>query len=250
MAHGTPDWGLWGPVQASYALDDMGELAARMGSPMLWDRRGDVLSITDWRNGLGEWEAPAVGGGGGITLETEHSRKGAYAINLTAGNTALDPAYLQLNLPYAVAAGIGLEFAFSGEANTSYHQADLYIDDATDLWPFRVRVFRGNGLIQVWGYDPRIHAVANAWRNTATVGALGIMAQPRHACKLTVNHTLQRYIRFILNDHEEDLGMYMVAGAASAATTELRPAIWHYALGATNPVSYIDNVVVTQNEPR
>lgn len=250
MAHGGPDWGLWGTRQAAYGMDDQGELAARLGSPMVWDRRGDVLSITDWRHGLGEWEATAVGGGGGITLEVGHSRTGPYSIGLTAGNTAFTPSYLQLNIPYPVSAGLGLEFSFSEHLTTGYHQADLYVDDDIDMWPFRVQLWRATGNILVWGYLYGTLPAVNAWHLVNTVGTLGVQDQPRHACKLTVDHTILRYIKFIINDHEEDLSMYTVAAAVSGASTELRPAIWHYAAGATNPISYIDNVVVTQNEPR
>ena len=49
MPHGTPDWGLVGPKTTTYGMDDEGEAAVRLGSPHFFDRRGDVLLLTDFR---------------------------------------------------------------------------------------------------------------------------------------------------------------------------------------------------------
>lgn len=250
MPHGTPDWGLVGPKDTTYGLDDLAEAVARLGSPHLFDRRGDVLSITAWRHGLGEWEYTITGGGGAVCLATEHSRTGPYSIGLTAGNDPLLPTYLRLLLPYTVLSGYGLEFTFSESIFTAYHTSHIDIDDGADLWEFGLRVWRVTGNVAVWGYLVGTLPAVNNWHVIHTAGPMVLIDKPRHTCKLVADASTQRYVRFILNDHTQDLSMYTLARAASVGNTEMMASIWHHAEALKNPISYIDNVVVTQNEPQ
>ncbi|GAI90305.1 unnamed protein product, partial [marine sediment metagenome] len=102
MPHGTPDWGLVGPKDTVYGLDDLGEHAVRLGTPHLWDRRGDVIWMSDFREGLGDVGTfVGPGAGGSVVLHTEYARQGAYCVQLTTDKDD-EIAFLHKYLPFPV----------------------------------------------------------------------------------------------------------------------------------------------------
>jgi len=64
----APDWYKYLPGSDRYILEDMGELAARLRSPITYDRRGEVLYFDMMEHGL----APYF---------TEENEEGSYVIS-------------------------------------------------------------------------------------------------------------------------------------------------------------------------
>jgi len=58
VAHGTPDWGVTAGARTVYQMTDLGELAVRLGSIVTHDRRGDVIFLEDFEEGMGRWRFP------------------------------------------------------------------------------------------------------------------------------------------------------------------------------------------------
>jgi len=82
VAHGAPDW--WGTEQTStvHLVQDVGELAARLGSIVTFDRRGNVIWLTSFEDGLQgtSFGVDHVDSKG--TLSTNRALGGAYSIRL------------------------------------------------------------------------------------------------------------------------------------------------------------------------
>ena len=55
MGHGYPDYGTQGPVSTVHSIQDLGELAVRLGSIVTFDRRGNVLWLDGFDSGIGAW---------------------------------------------------------------------------------------------------------------------------------------------------------------------------------------------------
>jgi len=120
MPHGTPDWGLVGPKQTIYGLDDLGEHAVRAGSPHLWDRRGDVYHQTNFSEGLEVWRRVIGAAGDTVILYTGVVRHGAFSVQLTPGSPAVHQAGLINHFPIPRLSGIGLEYSFSTDDGHKY----------------------------------------------------------------------------------------------------------------------------------
>ena len=248
MAHGTPDWGLVGPKRTTYGLDDMGELAVRLGSPSTWDRRGDVLYWSDFRNGVEAMETYYSGLPGLVNLVTEHARQGAYSVRLEMDDILLREAGLMLSLPLPVDSGVGIEFSFSNDNAAVYWEAWLEWATMTDSWRARVQfdnTLFPNGRLRYYDDTGNYEVFAEGI-------VLNAYAQPGHVLKMVVDMgatPTPQYVRAILNEVQYDLrgiGMWR-SGAGGAVNMVARcllrtgEAVIHF--------GYLDCVMITENEP-
>ncbi len=242
MAHGTPDWGHVGPKSTTYGLDDLGEHAVRLGSPHRFDRRGDLLASTDFRDGFGEFVRYNTVVGGNTGLCTGHSRQGAYSIILTSAGTNAGQQGGHIVVPYTVPSRIGGEFTFSVQVDADPWLLQLYWVDRTTVWQARLRYTPATG--QLWYYNAGggdTPFAAGVW--TFPTGYL------RHTMKLVVDMATHQYVRAIFNELPYSLAGILVRNAGGGAYTDIDMwALLERAVGSDLDM-YIDNVIVTQNEP-
>ncbi len=244
MPHGTPDWGLVGPKQTTYGLDDLGEHAVRLGSPHLSDRRGDVLWLTDFDEGIGPMEAIFNGAAGGVALMTEHSRQGPYCVRLISGSDGAADAYGRMTLPIPTLSLIGNECSFGWDAILDYFQIEIWYYDGTDHW---------DGVLR---YDPLLNelqywAGGLVWTALATGVNLPAFTRVIHTFKLVVDLTTipPSFTRAVLNTitYSFPAGIPLIPTASGVG-----PYIECYYRNQSilaNRTVYIDNCIITHNEP-
>jgi len=242
MPHGTPDWGLVGPKKTTYGLDDLGEHAVRLGSPVLWDRRGDVLVADAFDRGLGEWNWNYNGTGADVQLWTGENRQGAYCVNLVAGKTTNGWAGISRAIPYAVRSRIGLEASVGLDADTSNWQWAITWRDGAWVWDARMRYDFQNQVLQY--YDD-----AAAWQTFATGVKVRAWSGAWSTGKLVVDLTTQEYVRALFADHEYDLSAYGIVKSTTATVVELTVSLIQFGVLGANPEGKVDSVIVTRNEP-
>ncbi len=249
MAHGTPDWGLVGPKTTTFGLDDLGEHAVRLGSPHLFDRRGDVLLLEDFRNGLG----PFVGGGTGVgwyvTLSTGHTRQGAYSAKLVTGTAALSVADLIVDMAYPHMSKFGLEYTFSLDADTAHIEGRISWDDGVTTWTGMIEYSFVNQTLRCWDQ--------NLGMDIFAVGlGLAATAQPSHTLKFVVDGSVTpaMYSYCILNEvpylfTAAGVGAREIDRTGPVVRPRLRFHIRHLDNAGVHVPVWIDNVICTQNEP-
>ncbi len=242
MPHGTPDWGLVGPKQTIFGLDDLGEHAVRLGSPHFFDRRGDALLLTTFQEGTGPFSYLAAGAGTAVQLYTHHSRQGAYSVRLMSGTD--DGAYsgIRARMAYPVPSSLGLEFCFIGQG-VQIWRAYLEWYDGDDHYFARIRITESTGAID-YGHGDGL------WTNFATLGLLYGGDNPIHTLKLVADMPLSEYVRVIFNNNSWSLAGTPVPSIPAAVVGEHLVVEIHYAeANRLNTQGYVDNVIVTQNEP-
>lgn len=242
MPHGTPDWGLVGPKTTVHGLDDLGDLAVRLGSPHLWDRRGDTVFSSDFRDGMCPFAGTPGGLGAGICLSTGHSRQGAYCLKLTAGRTDPFYAYVTLQLAIPPTRVLGVEFSFSLHEDTDAWSGALALFDGARYHRAAVRYDHVNRLLQ--------HYSLIAGYTTFATGVWGPEhVYPSNTIKLVANFDTGFYVRVLMNDGTWNLPAVPIDSMPLPGAANLRVRIYHYATAGNNPIGYLDNVIVTQNEP-
>ncbi len=242
MPHGTPDWGLVGPKETLFGLDDLGEHAVRLGSPHLWDRRGDVVILDDFEHGLGQCVITPRGAGSSYALEGGHALKGAFCAKLVAGSDGLQDCIINYRHGLAVTSRLGLEFAFTLHDdvehivwNFSWYTGAEQLECVVyyDLQNTQLLYLDSLGAPQVFATDVDLNIDAYCW----------------HVGKLVTDFSFRQYVRFILNNNEWPLYHAIQAIPDLVTLPHLRFIIYNTAFGVTNPIVYIDAVVITQNEP-
>lgn len=242
MAHGTPDWGVTAGSVTTYQLTDLAELAARLGSPVTFDRRGDVIFMETFEEAtLNKWQAALYGSGSSVTLSTLRARFGALSALLTAGPVADSRAALVYYSPYGVMSAFGLEAAIS--RNVIMKSLTFYIDlyDGVNVTSCALRwSFQGSELSYM--------KENGAW---VSLGTVYLSTEPNvfHVFKLVVNGVSNEYARAVVNNQ----AFYLGGIAARVSASAILPVLFFDIdlRGDDGPESevWVDNVIVTQNEP-
>jgi len=242
MPHGTPDWGVdWIP-RTVWGLEDLGEHAARLGSPHLWDRRGDVIIQDSFEHGLGQCGRLGSGANWAVRLEGGYAWRGAFSAKLITGDEKGNYARIRYVHGLPVDSRLGLEFTFSPHANTRTIYWTIIRNDGTGAIRAPVWYEFQNDLLWCRNGDaPHVNFGTD----------VNLSDEMWHTGKLVADFgvTPRRYVRFILNNQEWDLTPYALQAIIGGPQQETYWDIHHYTNVDANIAAYVDNVIVTQNEP-
>jgi len=241
MAHGTQDW--WGqePSQTIYPVQDVGELAVRLGSPDTHNRRGNVLFIDSFEYGLAPYYTLAGGTGSAVALSASTARNGAYSCKLYTGAEGGAYAFVQKFLSYPRLSRFGFEISFTVDDNAVGILLSMILYDGVHSTSFTVKYLPASNK---WQYQDS----AGAWQDLATGVDLSAHLKRFHTAKLVVDLETGDFVYFLYDDTE--VSMAGIAGYQEEDAT--LPAIdtMAYLLGgaAAAATIYIDDVILTQNE--
>lgn len=94
MAHGLPDEANVKGLTTAVNLQDLGELAARLRSPVIFDRRGQVFVVSDFKMGLDGFDISTNGAGSEVALYAKYDNHYGPVLRLYAVNSASSWAQL------------------------------------------------------------------------------------------------------------------------------------------------------------
>jgi hypothetical protein len=240
MAHGAQDWLGATPISLVHRLDDMGELAVRLNSPYVMDRRGDVIHMTSFDGGNEGWATDSLGLASEAYPVANPVNATAMSLCLHTDAGAADYCRISRNFPFFTRGRFGFGICFSPPTGT-YHidiQVTWYEGAFSQIYITRYYAFTRE--IQVYN--------AGAWVTLLTLPILSVVNVPWYYFKLVIDLDAQTYTRVMFQEHVLDASAYAPLKPASA----IMPAM-HMAISLTNtqPVSknmYLDGLVVTCNE--
>jgi len=241
MTHGRPDWNLTNTNNIAYGSDDMGENAARLGSPSVHDRRGDVVWYDDCEGTVVRWPTALVGAGSAVAQTTANQYRGDKAYRLTAGAVAGSSAQIYRRMPLPPTTRLGLESAHSYTINTLSYAMEMIFQTATTTYTTGVKVLN-NGTLQYWN-------AAGAWTTFATRPWGGAFIQVWDILKFVIDTDTGEYVRCIYSDQEYDMSGLRYQTAAAAIRQYLIPRCTAYGQAAGASTVDVDNIILTQNEP-
>lgn len=243
MPHGGPDWGTLGPLKTIYTLEDMAELAARLGSIVTFDRRGNVLFVEDFEGSLARCSTGASAGGS-VVISNKFARYGDFSCCMTTGPDNYDQAYIGILLAYPVLSRMGIEVAWNrSDADKLYQfmiEFELY--DGSNYWMADV----------AWSNDTKkwIYRRQNAdFVDLSPTVDYYQSDMPFIHAKLVVDWLNKEYVRLIVNDQ-----VYDMAGLGLYSVPNDTPGYLIVVIRTNNAesgaaVNYIDGIIITQNEP-
>lgn len=240
MPRGQPDFGAQAPRTTVGGLSDMGELAARLDSPVTFDRRGDVIWLDNFEGTEGMWELFGVGGDNAQELSGDTARSGMCSLKLTTGNTTGNTARMIGYLPYPVLSKIGIEISFTMNGSLSQYLWRYRLYDGTNYYQAQLRY---NSTTKVWDIDDN-----GTWRTIRTEGLLSTLYL-FNTVKMVIDFVANKYVRLILNESEYDISAYSLVETASGTASHIRARIEITTGVNFNHSAYFDDFIVTQNEP-
>ncbi len=242
MAHGTPDWGVTAGRVTTYQLTDLGELAARLGSPITFDRRGDVIWWDDFECGFSHWLTTPSGAGATAALSTARARNGRTSALLVAGSDANHSEQMVHRQAVPTLSRLGSEFSFSLDTNDHTINLIVRTQDGTTQATYSVR---WDGVLNVLQYQDSGAALVTFATNIILPEDETLF----NTFKLVVDASTGQYVRFLLNESSYSLsGIGGRVDPVAAAPME-EVFIVNTGLAGFNAAAYIDDVILTQNEP-
>lgn len=242
MPHGTPDWGLVGPISVLYGLDDLGDHAVRTGAVSSWDRIGHVVFSDNFSEGTGAWRSEISSADGRVCLFTEQALSPPFCVRLYSGSGGATYARMRHYIGYQYRGQCGFEYNIAFDSNTQYIKGGFYSSLPTGRQFFYVRLTPATGDL-AYGDD------LTGWTTFANVGALAPNIYEWHNIKLVAAFDTGFFVRFVWDGVPIDM-------SAIAATTAAALARYHWSVyievdsdTAEQRLLHVDDVIVTVDQP-
>lgn len=242
MSHGHPDYGLEAAKQTIHAVTDYGELAAMLGSIATFDRRGDVIFLDDFEENIHKWDRTLEGDGARIGLSSTTARNGGLCCKITTGDTTGDTEQMSRYLSYPVLSKMGLEISMALHSFASPVIMQLHTDDGTTWTVGGLRYYPNTDTLQYLDSGGVYQTITNTL-------ALYLDVHCFHTFKLVIDLVNGRYTRAIVGPHAYDLSAYPLFTGAFLVHNFLGINIIAEARRDGNEDMYVEDVIITQNEP-
>ena len=240
--HGTPDFWGRGPKGITYALDDMAELAVRLGSFMNYDRRGEVFYANDFDNGGRGYVSLGGGTGNEVYLSADQVAHGSMCLVLKTGDGIDDYCTLIKTLRHPDDGPIGFEVSFVPHDNLAKIEFILYLYEGAKIYTYLITYNHALGTLI-------LSDSAGADVAVGTCGVLGHDYDLYHQFKLVINTLTRHYIRVMLNDNTYDVSAESAQGSANAGNRRMLAFVNTICTAAGASEVRLDNIIITQNEP-
>lgn len=241
MVHGTPDWGLK-KKSTVYALDDMAELAVRLGSIVSFDRRGDVSFVDDFEGGAIRWQLSPVPTLFSWAASTDTARNGGISGLLTTRAAANVYGFVYRGAMISAISPLGLEASFCLDSTDSAIQVELERYDGTTRYYPYVRYHCPTGKIYIIGANAVEQEIASGVYVRTGPGYFSTL-------KLVVDFANKKYVRLIFGETTHLLSAYGMPSTADTSAPSVEPRLYGAATVAAAKKIYFDDVILTQNEP-
>ena len=220
------------------------ELAARLGSPVTWQRTGTVIYMEYFENGLPDAGLSLGGSDGKIELTAKHKHTGGYCLHMLPDTVGyLYATYgKHLELPTSMKK-TGIEFHILKELTEGRLDLNLYIFDGSQRTTYGIDWNMVTGEIRY--VDSTSTAVSTGHTLVPDVGP-----DVWHAIKLIVDTDLKQYVKFYIDSTEGDL-----SGIAANVTANDTPPGIELQITAANPDAaadadmWLDDIITTIREP-
>ena len=248
---GLPDYSTPAPIGnvaqgVVYTSPDPGEMAARLGSPVKYDRRGNVVFMTDFQAAINQFVF-ALGGGAGALAEqsAEVSQNGGSSLKMCSG-IATTTSFTWIGSMVGVTK-LGMTISIcSLDTNFTQILGNILVYDGVNLMTAIWAILRdaGTGLCTVNIVDN-----TGAARVVAADLLLPWGYRAFSTIKIVVDPVTGVYERFLINNLAYDTTDI----SANVVPAVFSPSIW-IQVGETGTALatstfYHNGFIVTQNEP-
>jgi len=242
MAHGQPDFGANAPKETIYSLPDLGELAARLGSVMRYNRSGNLLWYDDFRESVSKWTPTYSGGTGSWGISPAKALIGGTSGLLTTPSMSGSLARIETDLVYPVQGKIGFEAAITQESTTS--PIDIKIEagipPSYSMWV--IRYAYETSTLSIFGSDGAYHMLSSSLE-------LSVLHKGFHHFKVIIDLATDRYHSLKIDNSSYPVTAYSAYKTGIWPTAMLRVTVEITNIHVILPTTaYIGAAIITQNE--
>ncbi len=242
MPRGQPDFGLYAVKETVTGLADVGELAARLGSIVTFDRRGDVIWLDNFENDLSAWYEAGTGTDHDAYMSAESSRNGAFSCKLITGSGGYGTGKIVHLGSGLVHSKIGVEVSWTLKTTLDQLRLKFLYYDGETSYDYRIRWDKPSSKLLYYNADADFIAFTPA-------RPLSYSDYLYHTLKFVMDLPNKKYNRVILDNIPYDLSAYSVRTDSTTAAPKYELTIATQVIADSNVASYVDDIIITQNEP-
>jgi len=242
MAHGSPDWSKYLRNSRRFSVQDLGEMAARLGSPDTFDRRGEVLFYDVFDHGLTSWNLDYHGTGAVASIVASGTIYSGYAAQLTPGTDGDMFTQLLKYVGAYQANRCGIEAAFTMLHGSYQFSIGVTVFDGVNQHYFSIGVDAVNNQLFYEDYVPHhivLDNIPQPWGQPS----------PQHYLKIVGDASLNRYIRAIYDGREYDMSGIVPSLLPNSSTPQLGLSLQATGTAGAFLASTVSHAIVTLNEP-
>jgi len=241
MARGAPDDSNIVKAGVVYRLDDMAELAVRLGSIVSFHRFGDVIFQDDFSRGLSAWEPLDDGVGSAVLISDSTSMSAGLSVLLSTGAGGNPWAEIYHVEMAPVLGKIGFQMGWRAYEQVDYFEWRITHYDGLKSHKFAVSYNFTTKQLFYLDNEEEWQAIPNS--------VLGyVSSEFFHVGKLIVDLETERYVRFYFDNESyllEDLEPFSDTAIISPYLTVT---VYVDGIAASARKTYVDNAILTQNE--
>jgi len=240
MPHGGPDWSTGGQIGTVHTIEDLGELAARLGSPVTFDRRGNVVFLEDFESGDERWQTEGDESAD-MGWSAERARNGGFCYKIETSKVSSANTGIHYKGSRPRLSSIGLEFSHGGGDDWNIMTARLRIYDGKYELNSWLRYHDATGVIDIYA-DGGFYIPIGTYKPPTTIREF-------YTIKLVADFKALKYKRLIANNQEIDLSSHTIypVNNLTQQHMEIEIVVSSAATGIAH--MHVDDIIVTQNEP-
>lgn len=242
MAHGAPDYGDVSNDGLIYRIDDLGELATRLKSPVTHDRRGNVIWLYDFADGLNGVGINFSGGGSTYALSADRfeGTPFSFVAKPGAGANLYTSVYNRVSTPSLCKVGFQASILVNGFIK--YHSIQILYYDGTYYYDTTLTYDLWNKTLSVTAYDGETIVIDDEMPVLSGTNAFTHF-------KLVVDIATQKPVRAMWNRQAYDLSAYAMDKGDSELPEGLMVIVTAKEATIAGSGDYVDNLILTINEP-
>ena len=242
MPRGAPDYSNVRVDQPLGRLYDQGEMAARMGSPVVYDKAGILVWYTDFEHGLQGTVFGVDTEDSKGSLCSSQSHHGSFSIKLDPSDD--EGSYVEYRrLAYFLPAGsVGFEVALAMDERPDNFHFIIKLYDGTYSLGARMNYYTETGNWEIRKADGTYYTFLSGFK-------LQYGPTSWHPIKLVIDTTKEKYVRALIGRHNIRLTDYGILKTEDDSLAQLEVGIACYGSSEAHAPAYVDGVIITQQEP-
>jgi hypothetical protein len=245
VGHGGIDYPDWiqgttphsNPVEITNA-----ELAIRLGFPQVFERTGNVLFYEGFQYGLGDWNPHQNPAANKPLLSAIGLLNSPYSAKLVSDGTQFGFSTIRKDLGYPYLTTFGMEFSFKPSTEISQLR-------------FGIIVFTGDTKWSIWGqYDDSTYKWSvldntPAYQDVLTYNIGAFDHSNWHTVKVVADLVNGLYARLMVDNEDVGISSYVPRNDVDVTDPYIYLGVDIFNTGTKVYDVYVDNVILTINEP-
>lgn len=204
MSRGSPDWGAPQANTGFILLEDLAELAARLGALSVGDRAGKVFWYDDFRHGIEAWKCVPTGTGSSVETVATLPKVSPYCAKLIGGSSPGGNTKVTKHFGFVPGGGIGAEISIMFPGTYLAWEMTLGYGNGLISYMGRLLLYQSTGILEYQDSE-------GEYQTIVTSVDLENESDEYHTLKLVVNFTSKKYVRCMLsgvNYDMSEIGLY------------------------------------------